>query len=298
MKNKFLHDFCRKYNFPEEAERAFADVSEKIFRDKKMSEIFERNMKAYETSHETPDIDKYLEEIVAAAAEFDAPSETVELLFFLYLAEPLRKIYAEKKLPEKYYDNIMIDMRSKVMECHNVKKIWGTFVSPWFTWFFGTRRFAIGRLQYEMDAVSPRVSPDGKYVFRGDKAVTVHIPSLGPLKVSDVRDSMKEAAEFFADEFEGDEVLFICESWLLYPAHFRILSPESGIRKFMDEFTIISSKTDKAQHDMWRIFGTFDTDREKWPQDTSLQRIYKSWLDEGNPIGEGFGIRYIKKEKA
>ena len=87
-----------------------------------MAEIFSRNIKAYEAAHTTEDIHRYLEDIVAAAAEFDAPSVTVELLFFLYLAAPLRKIYGEKNLPERYYDNIMIDMRSKVMECYNVKK--------------------------------------------------------------------------------------------------------------------------------------------------------------------------------
>ena len=104
---------------------------------------------------------------------------------------------------------------------------------------------------------------------------------------------MAEAAKFFSHHFPEGNILFHCNSWLLFPGHYEMLPPESRIRQFMEEFTIIRANIYESKPDLWRIFNTFDTEEPaKLPQETSLQRAYARWLMEGKPVGAGIGIRY------
>ena len=80
----------------------------------------------------------------------------------------------------------------------------------------------------------------------------------------------------------------------------RLLDPEmggpeeSGIRQFMEEFTLAGTYDDPTGHDLWRIFDTDNTqDLDALPQKTSLQRAYAQWLKDGKAVGGGIGIRYI-----
>ena len=129
----------------------------------------------------------------------------------------------------------------------------------------------------------------------GQNALNVHIPSGRPLIQQEIRDSMAEAAAFFAPQFSEGKVLFICHSWLLFPGHLEMLPERSGIRAFMEEFNIAGSYEDPTRHDLWRIFGTEAVDDpDTLPQRTSLQRAYVRWLKDGKTVGGGLGFRYIQ----
>jgi len=49
---------------------------------------------------------------------------------------------------ELFWDTIA-DLKFKLIECHDVYGIWGTFVASWYPWFYTMHRFKLGRLQYE-----------------------------------------------------------------------------------------------------------------------------------------------------
>jgi len=207
----------------------------------------------------------------------------------------LKRRYEDAKLPTAYYRGVADDLCAKLNECYALKGIWGTFVASWFSRFFVLGRFPIGRLQYECIPVPESYCPEGYAHMAGQLAVNVHIPSGKPLIRQEVQASMAEAAQFYAPQFPDGRVLFICHSWLLFPGHQKMLPQSSGIRGFMEEFTLMDTYDDPTGHDLWRIFYTENTDNlDALPQNTSLQRAYGAWLKAGKGVGGGLGIRYIQ----
>ena len=107
--------------------------------------------------------------------------------------------------------------------------------------------------------------------------------------------SYKEAAAFFAPKLEAPTA-FQCESWLLFEHHKEMLPPDCGIRRFAEDYTYMEKAPDEG--DLWRIFGNADTSKpELLPENTSLQRVYKRWLSEGNPVYCGKGIFFCDQFK-
>ena len=210
----------------------------------------------------------------------------------------LSELYREKGLDESFILGVRADLRAKCIECFNVKGKVGTFVTEWYRGFFSLRLFPIGRLQYEMYEVPfyEEKNEDG-INYSGRKAINMHIPSLGKLDIGDVKASIADAAKFFAGEFEGeDEMLFMCYSWLLFPAHREMLPPDSGICKFMDLFETVHVRESRSGSDLWRIFNTDDfSDLSKLDSSTALRRGYIKLLGEGKRSGGALGIIRIKK---
>ena len=298
MWDNYLHQHCREYEYPIEAEKVLVNSARIVAENEQMKRAFEEHLAKYKQTHNRADIEASLINIRSLGEEFSVATETLEMLFFILCSEHLKQLYQEERYPESYFRGVMLDLRYKLEECHNMKGIWGSMRSIWFVDFFALLRFAIGRLQYEVIAMPECMSADGWYCFSGEKAVNVHIPSAGPLKREEVQESFRQAANFYADSFQGDSVLFTCQSWLLFPMHFQMLPENSGIRQFMDEFTIIDVIIDKSKRlHLWRVFGTSDVGNVKsLPRNTSLQRIYAEWLEAGKPVGDGLGIKYVKKE--
>lgn len=295
MWHSFLQAFFERYEYPKAGAAYLLDTVQQLSAGGNLHQVLENGLDSYcsGTIRTLDDVKALLEEIKTAAEADNIPAESGSLLFFLLCMQPLKAQYDRMGLPEDYYAGVARDLRSKLNECYSVKGIWGSFVSPWFAGFFAMTRFVIGRLQYEIMQMPDCISTDGKFCFHGQTAVNMHIPSGKPLDMEEVHASMAEAARFFAHHFPDGKVLFHCNSWLLFPGHYEMLPPDSRIRKFMDEFTIIRANIYQSKPDLWRIFKTFETDDPaKLPKDTSLQRAYAQWLSEGKPVGAGIGIRY------
>ena len=298
MWHSFLQVFFDRYEYPKAGADYLLELVAHLSEDSYLRQLLAQKFDDYISGRiqTLADVNALLEEIKAAAEAENVPWESAQFLFFLLCMQPLKVQYDRMHLPEDYYAGVARDLRSKLNECYAVKGIWGSFVAPWFAGFFAMTRFVIGRLQYEIIQMPDCISTDGKYCFHGQTAVNMHIPSGCPLDMEQVHASMAEAAVFFARHFPDGKVLFHCNSWLLFPGHYEMLPPDSRIRQFMDEFTIIRSNIDQNKSDLWRIFNTFETDDPaKLPQETALQRAYVQWLQSGKPIGDGIGIRYYPK---
>ena len=297
MWNAYLQEFFQKYDYPAEGAAALLDSLNQILAHTQMSAVMARAVAAYE-SWETPvkgDIQELLNQVRQAAQDFGFPKESTELLLFLLLCPHLEQLYRQKGLPEDWFAGVARDLRSKLNECRTIRGVWGSFVADWFVRFFAVDRFVPGRLQFEMIPVPDSYCSDKIAYLRGQPSVNIHIPSGAPLRSEEVRASIEAAAQFFADRFPDRNVLFICRSWLLFPGHLEMLPETSGIRQFMEEFTIADSYEDPTGHDLWRIFHTDSTsDIGTLPQDTSLQRAYVQWLKDGKAVGGGMGIRYMQ----
>ena len=91
--------------------------------------------------------------------------------------------------------------------------------------------------------------------------------------------------------FDGEPIIFMCGSWLLYPGHEEFLPKNLNILRFMHDFEIIESREKENFDDAWRVFGRYaDEKPENLPTDTALRRAYAERLRAGKPTGYGVGV--------
>ena len=72
-----------------------------------------------------------------------------------------------------------------------------------------------------------------------------------------------------------------------------ILPTTSNLHAFMDDYEVISEKTDPEgeRPNAWRLFDMDDTGNvDDYPEDSSLRRAYKQYLKNGGSMGSGYGV--------
>lgn len=303
MKNisDFLDLFMTRTDFPADACGVFRDIHTRLHENESAGKAFDAVCTLYDFGVRR----EVLAVLDRIAEQIGVTNYAIELFFFMYLADALRTRYEAADLDEQIYWDSMTDLRAKLLECQDVYGIWGSFVASWFFGFFEMTRFALGRLQFEIETFSNNGAPytAGGYTLpEGNKVVNMHIPSLGPLKPELVLDAFKRAYNFklFADvRIPGTNVMpFVCHSWLLYPPHYDFLPKHSNILKFMDCFDIIDYDESDIFGNKWRVFGKDkDTEPALLPTDTSLRRAYAERLRAGEKTGNGFGVILFDGEK-
>ena len=229
-----------------------------------------------------------------AAVAVGVHEYTAELLIFLCMSRRLKREYEVRGWADDIFTGSMLDLKYKLEECKLVKGIVGSFVASWFRGFFDLTRVALGRLQFEVVKFGHTYEKDGVVLTPESPVINVHIPRTGtPMRPVDCDEAFAWARTFFADEV-GDPCAFVCQSWLLYPAHEEMLSHESNVYRFMKRFDLICSGDSRNMGDLWRLF---DTDEKRWdklPADSSLRRAYVERLKAGGRVGWGHGV-YIMK---
>lgn len=285
----YIEVICRELDFPAKAANAMQDAWQRIADSPQANEIWQKWLSAYEQDIRM-DYKAMLAEIDEVARLAKVHPYTAKLLIFLCLTKRLKELYEQKGIDLKIWHDSCMDLRWKLRECMENYGVWGSFVSWWFSGFFTMERFALGRLQFELVDFPEEYEKSGKARPDGmTKAINLHIPSCGKLDMEDCHASYRQAAQFFADAFCGGTVAFVCESWLLFPPHKKMLGEKSGIVRFMSEYEIL--KVEESDDDLWRIFGQADVKHpETLPEKTGLQRAYKERLQAGEPVGTALGI--------
>lgn len=286
----YLHNFMVSYDYPQDAVQTLLSAYDAVAE----NEDFIAMLRSYEADRFC-DYAAMLERCKQIANEVNIHTYTIEFLLFLCLSRRLREIYRENQLPNSMWRLSMLDLKCKMMVCHMVKGIWGTFVAWWYDGFFRLERFGMGRLQFELiDFPFARYEKDGKVLCKGDKVINMHIAKTGdPLSPDLVEDACKQAADFFADAFADHPMAFFCESWLTFSKMDELLPTKSNIRSFKERFEIIHDHLyDKGDYrEMWRLFDMdYTGNLNDFPADSSLRRTYKQYLLEGGQVGEGFGV--------
>ncbi len=290
---KYLEGFFQAFDYPQEAREALLKTYGVILQNAEANRFFEQAVMLYESGLSL-DYGLMMKHAAKAAEASGEPKETVDLLFVISLSEHLKELYRQRGLDIKIYHDTCLDFKAKLMECIQIKGVWGTFVTDWFGRFFQMTRFALGRLQFEINpAPNPRTVGNNT-LQEGAPCVGIHIPGLGPMKEEDCRDSFIMASKFFAPAFPDGIVPFRCGSWLLAPEHYDILKPESNIIKFMNFFDI-KGWDRTVSGDFWRIFGQSDcSDVDSLPCDNSLRRAYIKAIKEDKIPHIGIGIFFMK----
>ena len=121
--------------------------------------------------------------------------------------------------------------------------------------------------------------------YGGKKAIILHLPSGADLSKDNRMESYRLARYYFGD------CPIIADSWLLYPEHKKMLSSDSNIVDFMNDFDIVSKSETTDYKEAFHIFGRLgDYSYDKLPKETTLQRAYAERVKNNLPIGSATGV--------
>ncbi len=286
-----VKDLIQKLDFPIDAQSELFLALKKLLKAPEFLKIVE----CY--NNENFEFSKMLEDTKILAQENNICAYTAYMVLLLCMAPELYKRYKQKGIDDKIFYDTMADLRYKLEECRLVHGKIGTFVPQWYKGFFEMRIFALGRLQFEINHTWFDCTVNGVHIPKGTKVLSVHIPRTNTrLEHSLVIDSYRQAAEFFKEEFD-ENIIFICNSWLLYPWNRSILKDGSNLAEFYDDFTIVQSGEYQNYSEVWRLFDClYDGNPDNLPNDTSLRRAYIKRIKSGLPIGHGTGVILYNKK--
>lgn len=286
-------EFMQKLDFPLDAQREFLNKLDIILQTPEYADAFCGALDYYDSDNF--DFSKMLESIKSLTQSANVCEYTAYMLLFICLAPKLHKRYIQKGISDEIFYATMVDLKYKLEECRLVYNKCGTFVPAWYQGFFDMKIFAFGRLQFEINHTWFDCTVDGAHIPKGTKVLSVHIPRTNTrLEHKLVLDSYKQAAEFFKDEF--DNIIFICNSWLLYPWNKTVLKDGSNLADFYDDFTIVKSGEYKDYSEVWRLFDCrHDGNPDNLPSDSSFRRAYIERIKAGQPIGYGTGVIIYSK---
>ena len=282
----YVKDLMQKLNFPADAQVKLSLTLDKLLSTSDFLDI----VKCYDG--EDFDFLKMVEDTTKLAENNDICPYTAYMLLFICMSEKLQELYQTNNVnPQIFYDT-MCDLRYKLEECSLIYGKCGTFVPKWYKGFFDMKIFDLGRLQFEINNTWFDCDVNGRHLPKGTKVLSVHIPRDGtPLNHELVIESYNNAKEFFKDEFQGDDTIFICNSWLLDPWNRTVLKDGSNLAKFYDDFTVVHTGEYKDYSETWRLFDClYDGNPDNLPNDSSLRRAYIERIKQGIPTGYGIGI--------
>lgn len=217
---------------------------------------------------------------------------SLDLVLLLQCTLLLKQDYIKKGMPLDLYYESMRDLTYKLQECKEIHGVTGIFVGFWYDGFFDMTRFALGRLQFELlkFPLDQMVKIQDMEVKKGDLLINMHIPSCGPLTREKTDQSFAMAKEFFQNAFEGKNMIFIMESWLLDTDLIALL-PEGNIKQFVQRFQICHVEKNATFRDGWRVFGNqWKKSVDQLPRNTRLQKAIADHLQQGGKLGEGYGL--------
>ena len=289
----YLLDFLSEYEYPRDAQDVLISAYDKIMAHSK--DDFSALISEYEASYNV-DYDAALERMKAISKSSDVHEYTGALILFLAYTRGLSRYYEEQGIAHEIYRNTVLDLRYKLDECRCVKGVWGSFVARWFAGFFKLERFALGRLQFEIIDFGAEYDKNGLTLHPDSKVLNVHIPRTGTrLDRAGVLDSYRLAADFYR-HILGEKIVFVCNSWLLFPRHRDMLKATSNLIAFMNDYDVFAFGEYSGYGEIWRLFDVeYDGDLSHLPADTSLRRAYVDLISRGEKTGWGRGVFEYKK---
>ena len=165
-------DICKNLDFPAEAVEVLVQGLDQIRTDAAAVQDLQKAV----DSLMTPECDEYLQLMQRISDQTGVHRYVVDMVVLLLAVEPLKVRYEQRGLPEQLMWDSMADLRYKLIECKDVYNIWGTFVTPWFKWFYTCNRFKLGRLEFASlvgEIHSPEEAPEVYTRLANEKAFPV-----------------------------------------------------------------------------------------------------------------------------
>ena len=212
------------------------------------------------------------------------------LAVLIYFSVHTLDIYRAYGLPESVFAASLGELGKAARAFYAKHGFYGAEDYVWLNCFLIPELFTVGSLQMRLCAFPyERFDTGFGILHQNDPVVQIHVPEHADLSPNALEQSYRLAYSLFGVPY------FLADSWLLYPPHREMLPPDSAIRDFMEDFSVIETDETHDYEGLWRIFGK-QTDYRKasLPQKTSLQRAYAERVAKGLPIGSAVGIRYFK----
>lgn len=281
-----IRQIAEKLDFPADAIDCLIKAKELLYTNEHAAKLFGI---AKEQVFTPADL-TYMDTLSAIAEETGINRYTLDMLFFLSCADRMRALYDEKGIDESIYWASLSDLKYKLTECKKLHGAYGSFTKNWFPRFLRAEAFALGRLQYEAKPFP--MEAYGDLLKQGDIVCNCHIPSSGALLGEDVLASLKMAYDFYPQYRRNGILPITCNSWLLYPPVAELFKKGSNLDWFYKIFEILNTKVQEHNSDFWRIFNLpfSEENLQNAPENSSLQRSIKAFLQAGNHLGAGLGI--------
>ena len=212
------------------------------------------------------------------------PTPPVPLFYAVVLVSlvPQAEVrYRTRGIPQGIIDGTLWDIGQQVDVHRRIHGRWGISATSWLAHHVQARIAHLGRLQFTLDThwFEPAA---GLGVHQGDAVLGVHIPDDGPFPTEACEDSFARAADFFPTHHpEFDWRGFTCVSWLLDPELAQRLPEDSNIVAFQRRFTRQDGFRHECDDAVTFTFRTTDTDPDRLPRETSLQRAIVDHLRAG-----------------
>ena len=175
------------------------------------------------------------------------PVFAIDELLLICMTRHLKQVYKGHGYSTSMWEDACLDLKYKLIECHDVKGVWGSFVAEWEMGFFNLTLFGFGRLQFEIIPFEMERYTSTKIdLKKGDPVISVHIPQTGtPLFINDCYSSYEKALKFFSPLFPQKNLAFVVISWILYPPFIELYSKGSNLLRFANDYTILAEKKDR-----------------------------------------------------
>lgn len=287
----YLMQFMKEFDYDSEVQKVLLSAFDKTYSFAESLEKFEKVRIQYEQDS-WMDFSNVIKLSDDLAQETKVNPYTMYALTLILLAETCEKHYVANGIERDMWKQNFLDLKYKIEECKGVKGVIGTFCPEWYYRFFAATRFTFGKLQFEKDLFPYTYTKKGITLHPKDIVINVHIPRTGTrLTPQDVDFACAEACHFFEEKYQLKPIVFVCNSWLLYPENKNILAVDSNLYNFINRFDIIEVKEDTEYKDVWRLFNKEYTGNvDALPNDTSLQRAYVDRIKSGKSLGLGFGV--------
>lgn len=296
----YVEEFMKEQFYPAPANKELLTVYNKIMADDTLCDILCRAVSIYEN-----DATCNFDEVLALCEELEQSSllheYVVNLIFYICLTNHLKFRYEKADIGSDIWSDTVAELKYKMIECKDRANIWGITDKESLRNIFEMKRFTLGRLQFEQTTfgdVLPtmKYEKDGIEITKETKVINVLVPRmLRNLDDELLEESYRMAKDFFADEFSGMPMIFVCKSWMLYP-EFADVTEGTDVKSFSNEFEIIAVLDDaEGEHpDMVEVFDMeFVGSAEYYPEDTLRRRRFKEFLINGGRTGRGIGIKVL-----
>ncbi len=294
-----MTDYARRFmleiGFETEAIEALCTDLATIFACEEAKHALCEAVAAYEANMDT-DFHALLDRATAAGERVGVHAYSAQMLLFVLMSRHLRTCYEREGIDDAIFLDSMSDLKWKLWECKLLHGFYGNGSGSWNALFFQMKLFALGRLQFEIRPFRRTYEKNGKRLEPTSLVLGVHIPrTLTPFSQENCDESFARAKTFFEGHLGDAPTAFVCNSWILFPEHEKILHEKSNIRKFMSRFDITESKYAEGYDGLWRVFDMEYTGNiEDFPEDTFLQKAYKDHLRRGGKTGSGFGVFFAE----
>lgn len=283
-----LDNFATDFTFNVFERKELKHILIKILNSNKAN-LFEEIIKKYQVE-KFIQVEDFKLKVIDISNSICENKEKVFLLVYIFLILELKEIYIYKQFENDMFLGVANDLKAKMNECKIVKGYCGIFAENWFEKFLNLENFAIGRLQFNFKYMPVEYKKNNIVISKGDKVIAIHIPSGKPLDEVAVRYSIERAKKFFASKMCIKNANFICKTYLFHPSMVNLYKENSNLEKFYRLFDVFYIEEDLTNKDAWRIFNCESDNFSVFPENTSLQRGLKHYLQCGGNMGIGIGV--------